>query len=194
MVVAGGALGGSVLGVGDLGLLDAVQGGVHPGGHGQDVAVAGGLEGGDVGASQQGSVMEDDLDSDEEGEARQPVQDFRTPVCKIMSRKDYFMGEQKRGKTGGAVKKPKELELTWNVDKNDLKHRLTRAESFLADGKKVEVFLSPKRRGKPVSAEDAQAIVKEIKDRILQGTNNREYKEMEGKVGETVTMYFEKKL
>ena len=69
----------------------------------KEMVVQVGLEGESEGASQQNSAMQDDLDSDEEAEAQQPVQEFRTPVCKIMTRKDYFMGEQKRGKTGSGA-------------------------------------------------------------------------------------------
>lgn len=145
-----------------------------------------GLEG------QQEAAPRDDESEDEAPRWVDPAPP--TPVCKIMDRKSYFVGEQnKNKKTGGGGNKPKELELSWSIDKNDLNHRLMKAEDFLADDKKVEIALAPKKRGKPVTADEAAALVRQIRERLLQHKSVKETKPMEGAIGQQLVLFFERK-
>lgn len=147
----------------------------------------------------EGGEQEDFLE-DEESEDGEPAEPRwvapvpKLPVCKIMERKNYFVGEQKRGKKGGTGGvKTKELEFSWNIDKNDLSHRLIKAEDFLADGKKVEIFLAPKKRSKPIVPEEAAALVRLVRERLLEHKTVKESKPMEGEIGKQLTLFFEKK-
>ncbi len=63
------------------------------------------------------------------------------PVCKIMDYGKYKYEEKKKAqaaKKNQTIQELKELTFRPNTDENDLKHKLSQAKEFLADGDRVK--------------------------------------------------------
>lgn len=73
---------------------------------------------------------------------------------------------QRRVQHAQKEKKPKQIELNWAISSNDLQLKLKQMEDFLRKGKKVELLLASKRRQRKASAEEAEALLKTLKDKI----------------------------
>jgi translation initiation factor IF-3 len=85
------------------------------------------------------------------------------------------------------------LELNWAIGGNDLNHRLVKLRDFLLDGKKVEVLLAPKRKGRAATPEECENVVKRIKSVVAECKGASVAKAPEGKIGAMMTMVFEGK-
>jgi translation initiation factor IF-3 len=119
------------------------------------------------------------------------------PTCRIMSkmalreqhkRKIETLRRQAKGQTAGLAMK--NLELNWAIAPGDLKHRLERLKEFLREGRKVEVLLGPKKRGRKASEEEANAVMKAVRDAVGECRGSSEVKS-EGTVGAVLTVVFE---
>lgn len=117
------------------------------------------------------------------------------PVCRVTSKIDLRLQhskiieaarKQERGISGPPQKR---LELNWAIEGGDLKHRLNKLQEFLSEGRRVELQLSPKRRGRQATSEEADALLKAVMQTVEQ-CEAREVKK-EGKVGAVLTMVFE---
>jgi translation initiation factor IF-3 len=116
------------------------------------------------------------------------------PICKIMNKKTMREGEKARAKAArGSGVTTKTIELNWAIDKGDLGHRIEKMKQFLGKGFKVEIVLAGKRKGKQAKAEEAEALVKRIREAVVEVDGGREVKPMEGKLLGTATMFFEGK-
>lgn len=119
------------------------------------------------------------------------------PVCKIVSKKDEYEkakrlkeASKERKKTLGAVQSLKTLELNWAMDPNDLGHRLDKIVEFLTEGKRVEIILASKKRGRKATPEECEEVLRKIR-KAVDGVNGaKEAKEMEGKIGGFATLFF----
>ena len=121
------------------------------------------------------------------------AEEGETPICKILEKKKVFKDEQaKRKKPKTAETTTKVLEMNWAIDKHDLEHRMSKLKEFLEDGRKVEVMLANKRKGKKMAtAEEANGVVTKIRETVKEVKGAKESKAMNGNVGKVVTMYFE---
>ena len=125
------------------------------------------------------------------------------PTCKLQSKQELreqqkiklALKNKAKTKGGAGVGGPsKQLEINWAIDANDLRHRLTRMKEFLGQGRKVEVILAPKKAGRRATVEEAQAVVKKVKDAAGECKGVVEAKDPMGKIGGVFTMVFEGKL
>ncbi|KAI4135955.1 MAG: hypothetical protein LQ347_000187 [Umbilicaria vellea] len=120
-----------------------------------------------------------------------PPDEDEAPVCKIIDKRTVRATERKKAKP---VKKIlKQLELNWAIGANDLGHRLNKLEEFLRDGKRVEIVLDVKKKGKVASKEEAAAVVSRIRARVNEVEGAREWKPAEGAVGVQMTLNFQGK-
>ncbi|KAH8724160.1 hypothetical protein GQ44DRAFT_760581 [Phaeosphaeriaceae sp. PMI808] len=133
------------------------------------------------------------------------VDDFGTPdpdslpTCRIVSkmalreqheRKLETLRRQAKGLSAGPA--PKNLELNWAIASGDLKHRLLKLKEFLQDGKKVEVMLAPKKKGRKATEQEAEGVMKAVRDAVAECTGAREVKST-GDVGSVMEVVFEGK-
>jgi len=114
---------------------------------------------------------------------------WRVPICKIISKKSVYDAEQKRKaqqKEAKAVKSKeqsvKTLELNWAIDPNDLGHRLDKVKEFLAEGRKVEIILASKKRGRKATAQECRDVLDKIKGAVEDVKGAVEAKPFEGKI------------
>ncbi|KAK3069621.1 hypothetical protein LTR53_011908 [Teratosphaeriaceae sp. CCFEE 6253] len=94
---------------------------------------------------------------------------YAVPVCKVVSKKAMYEQDRKRkavakekAKEGVKVGSVKTLELNWAIDGNDLEHRLEKVGGFLAEGRRVEIVLAAKKRGRKASLVECEGVVKRI--------------------------------
>jgi translation initiation factor IF-3 len=118
-------------------------------------------------------------------------------VVQIMERRDMIKAiakkEEASRKAAYAVKakKPKQLELNWAIAPNDLQLKLKQMEGFLQQGKKVEVMLAAKRHQRKATPQEADELLKAIRERI-ESTGARESKPFEGRLLGQALMTIEK--
>ncbi|KEF53588.1 uncharacterized protein A1O9_10563 [Exophiala aquamarina CBS 119918] len=118
-------------------------------------------------------------------------------VVKIMDRRDMIKSianrEEATRKAAATAKskKPKQLELNWAIAPNDLQMKLNQMESFLQQGKKVEIMLAAKRHQRKATVDEANAVMKAVRDRI-EAAGAKESKPMEGRLLGQVLMAIEK--
>lgn len=110
------------------------------------------------------------------------------PVCKLVAKKALWLERQAKAKPKKDVKDmAKQIELNWAIDPNDLKHRLDKMAEFLREGRRVEILLAPKKRGRKASEDEQDDVLRKIKDNAETVEGAEEWKAMEGKPpGQTV--------
>lgn len=118
------------------------------------------------------------------------------PLCKIMDKKTQYQIEKAKEKQRKNSKKVgsdtvKTLELNWAIDRNDLGHRLDRVTEFLNEGRRVEIVLAVKKRGRVATADECQDVLKRIRDTVEGVKGAKVAKELEGKIGAMATMFLE---
>jgi translation initiation factor IF-3 len=107
------------------------------------------------------------------------------PVCRVISKIDLRAQHEKkveaaRKQAKGVVGPPqKNLELNWAIGGGDLKHRMQKLEQFLLEGRRVEILLGPKKRGRKATEAEAQTVFKAVMTA--------------GEVGKVFTVIFEGK-
>ncbi|KAI9742114.1 MAG: hypothetical protein M1834_000504 [Cirrosporium novae-zelandiae] len=116
------------------------------------------------------------------------------PVCKIRSKNEIREKQWAMTKAAKAVKRHtkslKQLELNYALDLNDLGHKLNRLETFLNQGRRVEILLASKKKGRTASVEEASLVVKKIKERA-EGTGATEVEPMTGEIPGLVKLVFQ---
>ncbi|KAF2180897.1 hypothetical protein K469DRAFT_692444 [Zopfia rhizophila CBS 207.26] len=123
------------------------------------------------------------------------------PTCKIISKADLRQQHktkldiQRKAAKGGVGKGAgiKNLELNWAIDGNDLRHRLEKMKGFLMEGRKVEVLLGPKRKGRQATMEECEKVLQKIREAVAECKGSGESKKPEGRVGGVVTLVFQGK-
>jgi translation initiation factor IF-3 len=123
------------------------------------------------------------------------------PTCRIVTKLDLRRQLQKKielklreetGKVGSSAD-AKTLELNWAIASGDLIHRLSKLQSFLKEGRKVDVTLGPKRRGKEATRDECDKVLKAVRDAVLDCKGASETKDPDGMVGGVMTLFFEGK-
>jgi translation initiation factor IF-3 len=97
----------------------------------------------------------------------------------------------KAARSGAAAAGSKTLELNWAIDQGDLRHRLEKMKKFLEKGLRVEIALASKRKGKQATPEEAQALLKRIRE-VVKEQGAKELKPMEGQMLRAATLYLGK--
>lgn len=116
------------------------------------------------------------------------------PVCKIIEKRIVRATEAAKAKpVRNAQTMMKQLELNWAIGGNDLGHRLNKMEEFLGQGRRVEVVLGVKIKGRVATKEEAEAVVSRIRAKVNEVEGAKEWKPAEGAVGGKMTLYFEGK-
>ncbi len=124
----------------------------------------------------------------------QPTAESPAAVCKIMEKRgvrEYEKRKAKPAKNQQALMK--QLELSWVIGPNDFRHKMDRLGGFLGEGRKVEVLLAKKKRGREPSADEARALVDAVKEFVRGIEGVKEYKETEGEVGVSMLMFLQGK-
>lgn len=112
------------------------------------------------------------------------------PIAKILNKKEMFQQKQAQKKTKKPGSVIKTIEMNWAIDKNDLGHRLSKIRDFLVKGNKVEVLLAGKSKGRKATMEEAEAVVKRIRDSVEEVEGAKESRKMEGKLLAPAVLYF----
>jgi len=93
-------------------------------------------------------------------------------VVRVVERRDLIRKIKdkeeaaRQAKTAQKEKKPKQIELNWAIGGNDLQLKLKQMEDFLRKGKKVELMLAAKRHQRKASAEEAEALMRTLKEKV----------------------------
>lgn len=120
------------------------------------------------------------------------------PVCRVVSKMDLRAQHERkldaaRKQAKGVTGPPqKNLELNWAIGGGDLKHRLNKLQEFLLEGRRVEVLLGPKKKGRKATPEEANAVYKAVLGAVDECKGAKEVKR-EGTVGAVLTLIFEGK-
>lgn len=134
-----------------------------------------------------------------------PPDDWKLPaICKVMTNEQVREMEQREKQLAKEAKKKdphsvvKQLELNWAIDANDLGHRMKKMREFLGRGYRLEVIVSPKRRGRKADVEEAQAVLDKLREVVMdeegQKLGWKEWKAMDGELAAVATLYFEGKV
>lgn len=89
-------------------------------------------------------------------------------IGRILVKKDVYDKEKEKKEKKKAKDKtaqggaPKEVQLTWQVSKNDLGHKLNKAKELLGKGHRVVIILTRKKDGEAVSEQLKSQVVKDI--------------------------------
>lgn len=89
-------------------------------------------------------------------------------------------------------KKAKQIEMNWAIDGHDLGIKMKQLESFLEKGRKVEILLAAKRKGRKAELPEGMALLKQIRARMVE-LDAREVKTMEGEVLKQATLIVQKR-
>lgn len=123
-----------------------------------------------------------------------PSESLGYPVCKIFDKLEFRETERAKSKpVRNAQATTKQLELGWAIGSNDLEHRMKKMKQFLEEGRRVEVVVAAKKKGRRTSIEEAEAVLKKIRSTIDQIEGAKEWREVLGTVGASVTLYIEGK-
>ncbi|KAJ9604194.1 hypothetical protein H2200_011028 [Cladophialophora chaetospira] len=87
----------------------------------------------------------------------------RMELIQRINRSENLLRNQRRSEK---EKKPKQLELNWAISTNDLQLKMKQMHEFLQKGKKVELLLANKRHQRKASEEEAQALLKTVREKI----------------------------
>ncbi|KAI9803187.1 MAG: hypothetical protein M1825_001978 [Sarcosagium campestre] len=112
-------------------------------------------------------------------------------ICRLYDKKTLKDSEKAAAKAQKRSQRvAKKLEMSWVIDKNDLAHRLQKLQDFLEKGARVELLIAMKRRGKPSTENDAEALVDQILEKVKE-VGAKEARPMEGQLGKHALFVFE---
>lgn len=117
------------------------------------------------------------------------------PICRIQSKKALREAEKARQKKKELPSATvKTIELNWAIDPHDLQHRLQRVKDFLSKGWRVDVVMAGKRKGRKATPEEAKLLVERVREAVKEVEGSKEWRDMEGSLGATATIYLVGKL
>lgn len=121
------------------------------------------------------------------------------PPCRIIDKVEEFkVAQEKRQakklerKSKAGAEFAKSLELNWAIDHNDLGHRLKRLQEFLEEGRRVEILLATKKKGRKATSEECNNVMERITKTVEDVKGARELRPMEGKLGAVVTLAYQR--
>jgi translation initiation factor IF-3 len=107
------------------------------------------------------------------------------PVCRIVDKKEEYEVQKGRKVAAKAAKQrsakssaagAKTVELSWAIDAHDLSHRLGRIKEFLSEGRRVEVAIAKKKRGRLATTEECENVLRSLKETVESVPGARELK------------------
>lgn len=101
--------------------------------------------------------------------------------------------ERRAAKGLGVGKPPKNLELNWAVAPGDLAHRLKKMQEFLREGRKVEILLGPKRKGRVATEQECKDVLRKVREAVAECKGAVEKKAPSGSLGGVMTLIYEGK-
>lgn len=113
-----------------------------------------------------------------------PASESRVAVCRILSKQGAFEHEKPNPKEPKTKEKStKQLEFSWTIDPNDLRHKLNKMKGFLEGGRKVELIIASRKarggaKGREVAKEDRDKLVASIRAFTKNLNGVREWKGM----------------
>ena len=116
-----------------------------------------------------------------------PDENRPTAIVRVFKRADLIRQRvekekaEKKHQKSMKDREPKQMELNWAIGPHDLEIKLGQLEGFVEKGKTVEIILAAKRRQRKANPEEAEEVVKKIRDRLA-SINARETKPMDGEV------------
>lgn len=118
----------------------------------------------------------------------------RWPTVKVMSKRAIRERAAEQAKVARKAHKTQKtgkiVEISWQIEPHDLKHRLAKAKDFLEGGHKLEIMLAQKKRSKKVvELDDCEDILERIRDE-LQAISGAHEVRTEGKLGEEMTLFW----
>jgi translation initiation factor IF-3 len=122
------------------------------------------------------------------------VGDKGIPNCKIYSkaqlrdiqkRKEESEKERKK-----AEKSSKEIEFSWQMAPNDFEMRLRQFAGFLAEGRKVEITIISKRRGREVEIGECEEFLEKIRGAAAE-VGAKALGEPDGVLGKRILLKFQ---
>ena len=110
-----------------------------------------------------------------------PATEARIAICRILSKEKLFE-EEKQSLKKPKTKPEKQLEISWTIDPNDLRHKLNRLKGFLEGGRRVELIMAQrKKRGvkaREMTKEDRNKFLASIRAFVQSLDGVREWKAM----------------
>jgi translation initiation factor IF-3 len=86
----------------------------------------------------------------------------------------------------------KTLELNWAIAEGDLAVKMMQMETFLMEGRRVEVLLARRKRARVVSQDECKALLKKVME-VAQRVPGAKEEKTEGSMGEKMSLVFENK-
>jgi translation initiation factor IF-3 len=117
------------------------------------------------------------------------------PICRIQSKHALREAEKARQKKKEAPSTTvKTIELNWAIDPHDLQHRLQRVKDFLSKGWRVDVVMAGKKRGRKATPDETKILVEKVREAMKEVEGSKEWRDIEGSLGATATIYLVGKL
>jgi translation initiation factor IF-3 len=85
------------------------------------------------------------------------------------------------------------VELNWAIAPGDLEIKLNKICAFLEEGRKVDVMIAPKKRKRVATKEEMDELLRRMEESVEAVEGVTQIAPIEGKVGATMTYYFQKK-
>lgn len=113
------------------------------------------------------------------------------PIVKFVTEKELWeQAKSQKAKQKTSEERPKQLELNWALDQQDLQYRLARLHDFLSEGRRVEVLLANKKGARRVTREDMETLLDQLRTSAKEVPGAEEFKPMEGAIGGKVMLFF----
>ncbi|KAE9965055.1 hypothetical protein BLS_007897 [Venturia inaequalis] len=119
------------------------------------------------------------------------------PRCKIVTK--AYMRETERTKKEmdkerlKVERSGKIVELNWAIAPADLEMKFNKAVSFLEEGRKVDIMIAPKKRKRVATKDEMDELLKKMLETVESVEGVTQIARTDGKVGGTMTFFFEKK-
>ncbi|KAI4148867.1 MAG: hypothetical protein LQ340_004899 [Diploschistes diacapsis] len=121
-----------------------------------------------------------------------PSEKDEIPVCKIMDKKSVFEREREKHRVNKSAEHgSKTIELSWRMAEGDFNHRMKALEQFLAQGRKVEILIAPKRKKHIIPEPEAALFLSKLRARFEEIPGLKETQPLSGDVGKLVTLHVE---
>lgn len=117
-------------------------------------------------------------------------------TCKIYSKIQLKAADTAKKRLARGAKSrvvpSKTLELNWAIAEGDLAVKMMQMETFLMEGRRVEVLLARRKRARVVSLDECKALLKKVREVVQRVPGAKEGK-TDGSVREKMSLVFENK-
>ncbi|KAI9890420.1 MAG: hypothetical protein M1814_004206 [Vezdaea aestivalis] len=93
--------------------------------------------------------------------------------------------------TGAKGQGNKEIEMSWSITENDLEHKMKSLQEFLQKGKRIQINIAPKRRGRVPTPEEGDHLVAMIREKAAEVPSAHEWKNADGEMLRMFSMHFQ---